>query len=178
MPTEDNIENPTPVLKLRRFRIGDRIDLRRQTPDQENNAGLSEKDSENIDAFAQLVDEAAEILRAEVDGIKQGNFDIITQLFDRKSAVLKAIELQIPLVQPFIESRFVQSRNLSKRLEALAISAKEGADLLERMAQAAGTVATEIRRATERHSLNGLYGITGQKLGKSALGTKKIDEQL
>jgi len=178
MPTGNDSHSPRNRVKPRRFRIGERLEVRRKSANGGFNLTLTDEDKENVETFARIVDEATEILNTEIAAIDEGDFDVITERFERKNMVLKSIELQIPLVQPFLDTPYVQSQRLSQRLGALASAAKEGTELLERMAQAARTVATEIRRATERHSLKGLYGKSGRRVGESAEVRLTIDKRL
>lgn len=165
-------------IRVRKFRIGARLNARRKSEVDTSNMVLTNEDKSNLEEFEFMIEEATTILNQEIEAINDGDFSIIRDLYERKTAVLKSIELRIPLVQPFLETRHVQSRNLPQILGELANVARIDSALLERMALAAGTIVKEIKRATERHSLKGMYGNIGQKVTESIETRVKIDKSL
>jgi hypothetical protein len=165
-------------IKVRRFRIGERLNARRMSETDKTNMVLSAEDESNLEEFERMIEEATTILNQEIDAINDGEFSIIRDLYERKTAVLKSIELRMPLVQPFLTTSYVRARNLPKILDKLANVARTDSALLERMALAAGTIVKEIQRATERHSLKGMYGNIGQKVTESMENQVKIDKSL
>jgi len=178
MPTKNKNGGAALSILPRKFRISERLEARQNAGAAPFLAVLTDEDRENIVAFDNLVTRAIDILKREIAAVDVGDFDQISTFFDSKTTVLKSIELKLPLVQPFIQSSFAQQRNLLQKLQDLTKVASQNSALLERMALAAGTIVKEIKRATERHSLNGLYGNSGRKLSETSQGTLKIDKSL
>jgi len=178
MPTRSESDGAPAGIRPRKFRIGERLEARQNFGAAPLLTVLTDEDRDNLAAFDVLVTRAIEILKQEIAAVNAGNFDQISSQFDAKSTVLKSIELKMPLVQPFIQSSYAEERNLLKKLQELTEVAGKDSALLERMALAAGTIVKEIKRATERHSLNGLYGNSGRKLSETSEGRLKIDKSL
>ncbi|MGD9864213.1 MAG: flagellar biosynthesis protein FlgI [Pseudodonghicola sp.] len=138
---------------------------------------LTEEDEANIDAFVVKVGEAVALLNEEIAALRSGRLQMVGELFDRKSALLKWLELRMPLVEPFLAHEAAKSRGLPARLAELQRAVSEDSALLQRMARAAGTIVREIRKATERSGLGGLYGKSGQKIGDRTGGQLRIDRE-
>ncbi|MDK3016716.1 flagellar biosynthesis protein FlgI [Pseudodonghicola flavimaris] len=160
----------------RKFRIGRRQEARRS---QADGAGpvLTEEDEANIDAFSAKVGEAVSLLNEEIAAIRAGRLQIVGELFDRKAALLKWLELRMPLIEPFLRHEAVRARGLPVQLAQLQKAVSEDSALLQRMARAAGTIVRELKKASERNGLSGLYGKSGQKIGNSTGGRLRIDRE-
>lgn len=178
MPTGNNYTGSQDKMRLRKFRIGDRLNARQRVNTPTSTTLLTDEDTANLDEFASLITEATNILNQEIAAISDGSFAAISDLYDRKSTILKNIELRIPLVQPFLVSGHIQASSIAAKLGELKAAVTKDSALLERMAMAAGTIVKEIKRATERHSLKGLYGKSGQILTETTQGRMKIDKCL
>ncbi len=137
----------------------------------------SAQDIENIDAFTVKIGDAVSLLRKEITAINEGNLNVVTDLYDEKSNILKWLELRMPLVEPFMKGDIALTRKLPDRLAEFKQVVQENSTLLSRMATAAGTVAREIEKATQRHSLNGLYGQTGQKISDQNREKLTVDRE-
>lgn len=164
------------MLGKRRFRIGSRMQARQVAPA----AGatiLTDEDEANIEAFTVRVGEAVALLNEEVTALTEGRFNVVSELFEQKAALLKWLELRVPLVEPFLQHEAAKSRGLPERLAELQAAVSEDSAMLRRMATAAGTIVREIRKATERNGLNGLYGKSGQRIGDQEGGQLRIDRE-
>jgi hypothetical protein len=175
MPIKNETQTKRNKLVPRTFRIQRRLEAR-------NGSGvdtliLNQEDLANLDAFEKIVVEATEILQLEIAAVKGGDFAIISKLIDNKTSALKSIELQMPLVEPIIRSKHKRAEAISDRLAKLKSVSIEDSDLLKRMAIAASTVVKELNRATDRHSLNGLYGNSGKKITGSVEIEQRIDKR-
>lgn len=160
------------MIAARQFRIGERKKSRA------GGAGdPTSLDLQNIDAFAAKIQEAIALLRKETDAINQGELGAVSDMFEEKSGILKWLELKRPLIEPFIKKDAALTRRLPELLEELRGAVTENSSLLSRMATAAGSVAREIEKATQRHSLDGLYGKSGQKIGDQTVPNMTIDRE-
>jgi len=160
----------------RKFRIGQRAEARRGAAEAGNRV-LTSEDEANIDAFAAKVGEAIDLLNEEIAAIRAGKFQRVGELFERKSALLKWLELRVPLVEPFLSHDMAKDSGLPARLAELQKVVSEDGVLLQRMALAAGNIVREIRKATERSGLTGLYGKSGQKIAAQPGGRLRIDRE-
>ena len=164
------------MLKRRKFRIGGRAQARRGAS-VPGAAILTAEDEANITAFTAKVGEAVELLNHEVAALTEGRFHVVSELFERKASLLKWLELRVPLVEPFLQHEAAKSRGLPERLAELQKAVSEDSAMLQRMATAAGTIVREIRKATDRNGLSGLYGKSGQKIGGQDGGRMRIDRE-
>lgn len=160
----------------RRFRIGGRMQARRDTV-AAGATVLTAEDEANIAAFTAKVGETVELLNQEVAALTEGRFHVVSELFERKASLLKWLELRVPLVEPFLQHEVAKSRGLPERLADLQRAVSEDSAMLKRMATAAGTIVREIRKASERSGLGGLYGKSGQKIGGQDGGRLRIDRE-
>jgi hypothetical protein len=164
------------MLGRRKFRIGNRMQARRAAQSGGDTI-LTDEDEANIEAFTAKVGEAVALLNEEVAALAEGRFQVVSEVFERKASLLKWLELRMPLVEPFLQHEAAKSRGLPERLAELQKAVSEDSAMLQRMATAAGTIVREIRKATERHGLSGLYGKSGQKLGTRDGGDMRIDRE-
>ncbi|SHH78202.1 hypothetical protein [Cognatishimia maritima] len=134
-------------------------------------------DLQNIDAFAEKLREAITLLKKEIKAINDGDLNVVSDMFEEKSGLLKWLELKKPLVEPFIKKDAALTRQLPELLQELSTTVTENSTLLSRMAAAAGSVAREIEKATQRHSLDGLYGKSGQKVSDQTVSKMTIDRE-
>ena len=135
-------------------------------------------DLQNIDAFANKLTEAVSVLRQEIAGINAGELNIVSELYQQKSSILKWLELKMPLVEPFMNDDSVKTRRLPDRLLELKEAVTENNALLSRMSSAAGTIVKEIEKAQNKHSLTGLYGKSGRHLGAQNGRSVRLDKEL
>lgn len=165
------------MISQRQFRMTDR---RKKRDAQQAAIALrpSDLDIKNIDDFATKLAEAVALLKQEIAGINDGKLNIVSELYDQKASILKWLELKMPLVEPFMNDDAVKARRLPDRLAELKEAVTENSALLSRMAGAAGTIVREIEKAQQRHSLNGLYGKSGRRIGDQAGQKKILDREL
>ncbi|NQY61709.1 hypothetical protein [Cognatishimia sp.] len=135
-------------------------------------------DLQNIDAFATKITEAVSVLKQEIAGINEGKLNIVSELYNQKAGILKWLELKMPLIEPFMNDDAVKARRLPDRLAELKEAVSENNALLSRMSVAAGTIVREIEKAQNRHSLNGLYGKSGRRIGADGSRSRALDKEL
>lgn len=138
----------------------------------------TELDLQNIDAFASKISEAVSVLKQEIAGINDGQLNIVSELYNQKAGILKWLELKMPLIEPFMNDDAVKARRLPDRLAELKEAVSENNALLSRMSVAAGTIVREIEKAQNRHSLNGLYGKSGRRIGADGSRSRALDKEL
>lgn len=138
----------------------------------------TEDDLEVLDEVVRKGREAIEVLRDEMDGIRNGRLQVVEELFSRKSNVLKWLELKLPLVEPFIGHPAAEVRELPMILEELRETVVSDSEMLSRMATAAGSVLRELEKVRDRHSLRGTYGRSGEKVGGFGTLRERLDKQL
>ncbi|CUI96032.1 hypothetical protein [Cognatishimia activa] len=160
------------MIATRQFRMSERQRTRIGGADDPTTMDL-----QNIDAFAGKLNEAITLLKKETAAINEGDLNVVSENFDEKSGLLKWLELKRPLVEPFVKKDAARTRRLPELLDELRGAVTENTTLLSRMADAAGSVAREIEKATQRHSLDGLYGKSGQKVNDSATPKMTIDRE-
>lgn len=160
------------------FKIGMR--LANGDNDVGDGTGLaeSERDSENIVRFNEEVLEATLLLQREINEIGNGNLNVVKGTYDEKCRIFKKIELNSPLVEPFLASKTSQRLSLPQNLKSLNEVALKNSDLLKRMANAASSIVKEINMANSRQTLSGLYGKTGQKITGTQQLSQKFDGNL
>ena len=138
----------------------------------------TELDLQNIDAFASKISEAVSVLKQEIAGINDGQLNIVSELYNQKAGILKWLELKMTLIEPFMNDDAVKARRLPDRLAELKEAVSENNALLSRMSVAAGTIVREIEKAQNRHSLNGLYGKSGRRIGADGSRSRALDKEL
>ncbi|WP_339402830.1 hypothetical protein [Cognatishimia coralii] len=165
------------MISQRQFRVAGRKQNR--TSGQGTMAiAPTELDLQNIDAFASKISEAVSVLKQEIAGINDGQLNIVSELYNKKAGILKWLELKMPLIEPFMNDDAVKARRLPDRLAELKEAVSENNALLSRMSVAAGTIVREIEKAQNRHSLNGLYGKSGRRIGADGSRSRALDKEL
>ncbi len=165
------------MISQRQFRVAGRKQNR--TSGQGTMAiAPTELDLQNIDAFASKISEAVSVLKQEIAGINDGQLNIVSELYNQKAGILKWLELKMPLIEPFMNDDAVKARRLPDRLAELKEAVSENNALLSRMSVAAGTIVREIEKAQNRHSLNGLYGKSGRRIGADGSRSRALDKEL
>ena len=165
------------MISQRQFRVAGRKQNR--TSGQGTMAiAPTELDLQNIDAFASKISEAVSVLKQEIAGINDGQLNIVSELYNQKAGILKWLELKMPLIEPFMNDDAVKARRLPDRLAELKEAVSRNNALLSRMSVAAGTIVREIEKAQNRHSLNGLYGKSGRRIGADGSRSRALDKEL
>lgn len=165
------------MISKRQFRVAGRKQAR---PMGQGTMALAptELDLQNIDAFATKITEAVSLLKQEIAGINEGKLNIVSELYNQKAGILKWLELKMPLIEPFMNDDAVKARRLPDRLAELKEAVSENNALLSRMSVAAGTIVREIEKAQQRHSLSGLYGKSGRRIGADSSRSRALDKEL
>ena len=160
----------------KKFRFGERME-------SHPNAGpadqipLTKEDEQNLDAYVGKIKETVTILRNEISAIKNGELEVVSNVFDEKSKVLKWLELRTPLVEPFLNHDAAKKRNLKEHLAELKKNIEEDDAMLSRMAVAARTILREVEKITNRNGLGGVYGKSGRKVSDAPKGKMRIDQE-
>lgn len=159
----------------RNLKLGSRIAARRSAGGSRTTP--TSEDIQNIVEFSRRLDAATEILSEEVAAINEGRLDAVSDLFEKKAAALKWLEIRMPVIEPFLDHEIVATTKLQEKLTNLRQVATEDSELLERMAIAARTIVREMEKASSRNSLDGLYGKSGQKLSDAHSGQVKLNRE-
>lgn len=160
----------------KKFRFGER-GLDAVAGGETAQTALSKVDEQNLDEYVNKIKETVTLLRSEITAIKNGELEVITDVFDEKSRVLKWLELRTPLIEPFLNHGFAKRLNIKEHLAELKKNIEEDGAMLSRMAVAARTVLREVEKINNRNGLDGVYGKSGQKMGAAGSGKKNIDRK-
>jgi len=161
---------------IRKFRFGERR-LGRDQTSETTGIGLTDEDKANLDAFAETLLETIELLKTEIAAIHDGHLDIVSDLYERKSNLMKWLELKTPLIEPFLSHPSTHENKIPDYLKELKNTVAEDGELLSRMSIAARSVVRELEKANSRNKLTGIYGKSGQKLGAENDGNLRIDRE-
>lgn len=161
---------------IRKFRFGERREAR-ENATASGDVILTNEDEENLDAFAETLKETIQLLREEIEAINSGKLGVVSEFFERKSKLMKWLELKTPLIEPFLPHQKTREKKIHLYLEELKDAASTDGELLSRMSIAARSVVREIEKASDRNGLSGIYGKSGQKLGASSEGNMRIDRE-
>jgi flagellar biosynthesis/type III secretory pathway chaperone len=161
----------------KKFRFGERRDSAAGPVKVPGQIALTAEDEQNLDAYVVKIKETVAILRKEINAIKGGELDVVSNVFEEKSKILKWLELRTPLVEPFLHHEAAQKRNIKTHLAELKKHIEEDGAMLSRMAVAARTILREIEKINNRNGLGGVYGKTGEKLGSASSTKMRIDRE-
>ena len=161
------------MIPRKKFRFGERDNRKPTTQIQ-----LTAEDEKNLDAYVTKIQETVAILQKEMNAIKDGELETVSQLFDEKSKVLKWLELRTPLVEPFLNHEFSRKLDIKGHLIDLRKNIEEDGAMLSRMAVAARTVLREIEKINNRNNLGGVYGKSGEKISGASGARLNVDEKL
>jgi hypothetical protein len=159
----------------KKFRFGERQETSATT-----NApiALTAEDEANIDAYVSKIKETVAILQKEITAIKNGELEVISNVFEEKSKVLKWLELRTPLIEPFLNHEIAQTLNIKRHLSDLKKAIEEDGEMLSRMTLAARTILREIEKINNRNGLGGVYGKSGEKVNGILVGKMRVDYEL
>lgn len=161
---------------IRKFRFGERREAR-ENATASGDVVLTNEDEQNLDAFAETLKETIQLLREEIEAINSGKLGVVSEFFERKSKLMKWLELKTPLIEPFLPHQTAREKKIHLYLEELKEAAATDGELLSRMSIAARSVVREIEKASDRNGLSGIYGKSGQKLGAASEGNLRIDRE-
>ncbi len=138
---------------------------------------LTKEDEANLDAYVGKIQETVTILRKEITAINNGELEVISNVYDEKSKVLKWLELHTPLVEPFLNHDIARKLKIREHLADLKKNIEEDGAMLSRMAVAARTILREVNKIRDRNGLGDVYGKSGQKLSSKTGGKMRIDRE-
>ena len=161
------------MIPRKKFRFGEREAVNPAAP-----IALTNEDAQNLDAYVGKIKETVTILRREIDAIKAGELEVVGQVYEEKSKVLKWLELRTPLIEPFLHHEAASNLGIREHLAVLKKNIEEDDALLSRMAVAARTVLREVEKITNRNGLSGVYGKSGHKRGAATGGAVNLDQEL
>lgn len=164
------------MLEGRKFRLGQRVKAR-QLAGTPRHSVLTPEDEENLDAFSRKLNDVVRLLRAEIDAISQGRLDDVTELFSEKAALVKWIEMKMPIIEPFLDHERAKSYDLSARLSELKKQAVENGEIIARTAGTVGAIIREFDKVSNRHSLSGLYGKSGKPVSGSLTSHNRVNRE-
>ena len=137
----------------------------------------TERDDRNLADFDRSIGLLCDLLEEELTLIKASNLTAMDQLFTRKAGLVQIIERVTPLVDPFLRSSLAEDTPRRAQVERLNKLIREDLLLLDRLAEAAATIAKEHARIVDRHSLKGLYEKSGRKVGTSPAASRSFDQE-
>ncbi|MGC1504531.1 MAG: flagellar biosynthesis protein FlgI [Sulfitobacter sp.] len=158
----------------KKFRFGERpqTDTKAEAP-----IGLTAEDEANLDAYVDKIQETVAILRKEITAINNGELEVISNVFDEKSKILKWLELRTPLVEPFLNHDIARKLKIKEHLGDLKKYIEEDGAMLSRMAVAARTILREVEKISNRNELSDLYGKSGKKMNAHSGAKMGIDRE-
>lgn len=144
----------------------------------ENATSLTDREIQNVDLFEQLVDNVIEILKKEIDAMKEGDFETLTELFELKKECVTSLETKMPIIEEYLQSSRDGMDDLRAKIVELKALIDENGVLIERMHAATGSIVREWEKIKDRHSLSGTYGKDGRKQSSHMPTRQKFDEKL
>ncbi len=164
------------MTQRKKFRFGDRTEgVLAQGASTE--PVLSPEDDANLHEYVVKIDETVALLKFEIAEIKKGNIEVVRDLFEKKERALKWLELRTPLVEPFLNHAVFEKLAIQQKLSELKRNIEEDDAMLSRMAVAARTIMREFEKIINRNGLDGVYGKSGQKLGKTSALNLSVDKK-
>ena len=164
------------MTQMKKFRFGDRSNAAQQNAPA-GELTLTPEDETNLLDYMSKIKETVDILQYEIAAIKKGDLAVVGEVFERKERALKWLELRTPLIEPFLNHEFSEKLMIRKNLSELKKNIEEDDAMLSRMAIAARTILREFEKIINRNGLNGVYGKTGQKLGKTSTLQMSVDQK-
>lgn len=162
-------------MNSRKLKLNHRMQARTEVGGE---LALTSEDKENLEAYAQKLDEVIEVLRDEVQSIYEGRLGVVKSVYPQKVELLKWLELRAPIVEPFLNHETARSQGIIDKLATLKSVLEEDGKLLRRMAGVASTIAREIEKSINRNGLDGMYGKSGNRLTKTSDLQKAIDQKI
>ena len=162
----------------KRKSLKERMAERRELMSRETGQGFAptEDDKTQMTLFLEAVDRMCELLEKENSAIKSGSLDVVTELYEMKKEGLGVIESKATIIDTFLKSKsFPDAEPKIKRLNELV---HENGKLLERMSSAASSIASQIKKIRDKHTLDGIYEKTGKKMSESQKYSSKLDQKL
>ena len=142
-----------------------------------NQLALTPEDEDNLRGYVDKIEETIEVLEREIQAIKGGDLGIVSTVFDEKARLLKWLELQTTLVEPFINQPIAQELEIKHHLSRLKKYVEEDSTMLSRMAVAARTILREVEKISNRNELDGNYGKLGQRVSGQSGNNMRVDQK-
>ena len=139
---------------------------------------VTDEDRARLKAYASKLDDATELIRAEIESIKSGRMSAVSETYPAKAEVLKWLELRAPVIEPFLGLECAEDYHFQTRLAALKHVLDQDEKMLKHLAQVAAAVSREIEKVIHRDSLDGLYGQSGKKLSALSAPQKSLDQEI
>jgi len=122
------------------------------------------------------VDALVTLLRKENGAIEGGDLQSVIDLYPAKLEFLEKFESNTAEIQGFLAGDGADG--LKAKVEELGTLVARNEALLARTGAAAAEIAEEIGRIRDRHSLKGLYGKSGEQVGKNSPQAGKLDHSV
>lgn len=156
-------------------RLNARMQARR---DRSGVQTLTDDDVRHLDEYTKKLDDAIDLLREEIAAIGSGQLNHVTNIYPRKSELLKWLELRAPVVEPLLKHDVAIKRRFPERLTTFKELLNQDGQLLKQMAHVAASITREIEKLINRSSLDGLYGQSGEKLSALSSANKALDQEI
>ncbi len=156
-------------------RLNARMQARR---DRSGVQTLTDDDVRHLDEYTKKLDDAIDLLREEIAAIGSGQLNRVTDIYPRKSELLKWLELRAPVVEPLLKHDVAIKRRFPERLTTFKELLNQDGQLLKQMAHVAASITREIEKLINRSSLDGLYGQSGEKLSALSSANKALDQEI
>ena len=125
-----------------------------------------------------LIDRLARVLRDEIAAIGQGRLAEVETLYPLKAQLLAEVEQAFADPGHILDGQTTQSKRIRAKLSDLRDLLHQDMEILRRMTEATASVAREIERIRDRHSLKGLYGKDGSPQAGDVSSTQRFDRSV
>ncbi len=164
-------EQPPSRFKMRREARKNIATSDEKSPPTEEEASLLESFEVHIDAMIDIIEE-------EIRALQEGEINLLEDLNARKTECARLLENKGPIVEDILNSRTLESAELREKFSRLRDLIAENGVLVERITQASSAIAREINKVRDRHSLKGLYSMSGKKRSETLSTARRFDEKL
>lgn len=137
---------------------------------------ITEEDKELMLGFMKIVEDTKSLLLTEIEHIKRGDIDAVIGLAHEKQENARKMENIRPLVEKlFLLPEFKDNAESMKSLHDVSV---ENSVLLERMKEATGAIANQLKKLQQKNSIDGIYGYTGRLVSEIKKKSGKLDQTL
>lgn len=117
------------------------------------------------------VTELAEVVEAEMRAIEAGGIEGLPELLTRKSALTAEVEALGPQIEGYLSRRAAGHEALREAIAHLRALIERENRLVKRVSSAAREAAADLRRASGREALGGLYDARGSRRGQGQMAS-------
>ena len=135
-------------------------------------------ETQNAVADKSGVKDLLNLLSEEIAAINNGNLDRVVELFDKKTSLLAKLETASTEIEAQLKLETKAAEDLRNNLRELSGLIHKDSRLLANMVEATQEIKTVIARIRKRHSLEGSYGVDGEKQSSSVLFSQQIDQSM